>query len=92
MNPMNFKIHRGRYEIGGSCVEVWTNRVRILVDFGLPLQDSFGSNFNINKYKGFSVAELISVSVLPDISGLYNDKTERAIDVVLISHPHKDHY
>jgi ribonuclease J len=34
---MKFKIHRGTKEIGGSCVEVWTENTRILLDFGMPL-------------------------------------------------------
>ena len=34
---MNFKIHRGTQEIGGSCVEIWTESTRIVVDFGMPL-------------------------------------------------------
>lgn len=34
---MHFKIHRGTQEIGGSCVEVWTDNARILADFGMPL-------------------------------------------------------
>jgi len=34
---VNFKIHRGTKEIGGSCVEVWTENTKILLDFGMPL-------------------------------------------------------
>ena len=34
---MKFKIHRGTKEIGGSCVEVWTDKCRIVVDIGMPL-------------------------------------------------------
>jgi len=48
---MNFKIHRGTKEIGGSCVEIWTENTRILIDFGIPLVEKNGSDFNFNKYK-----------------------------------------
>lgn len=34
---MILTIHRGTHEIGGSCVEISTERANILVDFGLPL-------------------------------------------------------
>jgi len=33
-------IHRGAAEIGGSCVEIATDKTRIIVDAGLPLDDS----------------------------------------------------
>ena len=36
-----FKIHRGTKEIGGSCVEVWTESTRILLDFGIPKRPTF---------------------------------------------------
>ena len=34
---MKITIHRGTQEIGGSCVEIWTETTRIVVDFGMPL-------------------------------------------------------
>jgi ribonuclease J len=34
---MNYKIHRGSHEIGGSCVEVTTQDSRVVLDLGLPL-------------------------------------------------------
>jgi len=46
---MNFKIHRGTKEIGGSCVEIWTESTRIVVDFGMPLVKP------ANKKKGSSL-------------------------------------
>ena len=48
---MKFKIHRGTKEIGGSCVEVWTESTRILLDFGMPLVEKEGKEFNFGKYK-----------------------------------------
>jgi ribonuclease J len=88
---MHFKIHRGSHEIGGSCVEIWTEKTRILVDFGMPLVHRDGSEFDFNKFKSLPTAELIKSSILPDIKGLYTDDTN-IIDGVLISHPHQDHY
>jgi Cft2 family RNA processing exonuclease len=42
---MNFKIHRGTKEIGGSCVEIWTDTSRIVIDLGMPLVNGgFQSN------------------------------------------------
>lgn len=88
---MKFKIHRGAKEIGGSCVEVWTDTKRILIDFGMPLVEKDGKEFDFNKYKSLNVEELITRGVLPDIKGLYDDK-DKLIDGFIISHPHQDHY
>ncbi len=88
---MKFKIHRGTKEIGGSCVEVWTENTRILLDFGMPLVNRDRSEFDFSKYKDLTPQELIERGVLPDIKGLYND-TDKLMDGVFISHPHQDHY
>lgn len=88
---MKFKIHRGTKEIGGSCVEVWTENTRILLDFGMPLVERGGKEFDFSKFKELKPHELIEHGVLPDIKGLYNE-TEKLIDGVIISHPHQDHY
>jgi len=48
---MKFKIHRGTKEIGGSCIEVWTESTRILLDFGMPLVEKNGKEFDFGKYK-----------------------------------------
>lgn len=84
-------IHRGTKEIGGSCVELRTVNTRILVDFGMPLVDDLGNNFDFNKYKSLSVDELIANKVLPDIEGLYKNSSSN-IDAIVISHPHFDHF
>jgi len=88
---LNFKIHRGTKEIGGSCVEVWTENTRILLDFGMPLVAKDGADFDIGQYKALNPEELVKRGVLPDISGLY-DGTNHPIDGVIISHAHQDHY
>ena len=88
---MKFKIHRGTKEIGGSCVEVWTENTRILLDFGMPLVNKDGSEFDFSKSKNLTIPVLIERGVLPDIKGLYDD-TDKLIDGVIISHAHQDHY
>lgn len=89
---MNLTIHRGTKEIGGSCVEIATSRTRIIIDFGMPLVDRDGSEFNFRNYKTDSVEELVKKKVLPDIKGLYGASTESQPDALIISHPHIDHY
>jgi ribonuclease J len=88
---MKFRIHRGTKEIGGSCVEVWTENTRILLDFGMPLVERDGKEFDFSKFKELNPQELIEQGILPDIKGLYNE-TDKLIDGVIISHPHQDHY
>lgn len=88
---LSFKIHRGTKEIGGSCVEVWTENTRILIDFGIPLVEKDGKEFEFGKYKSLNISELVNKGILPDIQGLY-DNSENLIDAVIISHPHQDHY
>jgi ribonuclease J len=88
---MKFKIHRGTKEIGGSCVEVWTENTRILLDFGMPLVGRDGKEFDFGKFKELKLQGLIEQGVLPDIKGLYNE-TYKLVDGVIISHPHQDHY
>jgi len=88
---LKFKIHRGTKEIGGSCVEIWTDRTKIVVDIGMPLVTSDGKEFDINEYKGLKTTELVQKGILPDIDGLY-DSTNINVDGILISHYHQDHH
>ena len=88
---LNFKIHRGTREIGGTCVEVWTDNTRVLIDFGMPLVDSDGNDFDFRKYQNLSHQELVGIGILPDIPGLY-DGNGNTIDGVIVSHAHQDHY
>ncbi|MHA1584105.1 MAG: MBL fold metallo-hydrolase [Promethearchaeota archaeon] len=88
---MNFKIHRGTKEIGGSCVEIWTENTRILIDFGMPLVDKERKEFDFGKYKKLKPVELVEKGILPNIEGLY-DNSKNLIDGIVISHPHQDHF
>jgi len=88
---MKFKIHRGTKEIGGSCVHIWTEKTKILLDYGIPLVEKDGSEFNIDKYKTLTIKELIEKSILPNIKGIYKDD-KNVINGVILSHAHLDHY
>ena len=88
---MNLKIHRGTHEIGGTCVELGTENTRIIIDLGMPLVDPSGKQFDFREYEELDVSELRSQGILPDIDGLYG-QADTAVDGVLISHAHQDHY
>ena len=89
---MKICIHRGNIEIGGSCVELSTENSRILIDFGIPLLDKAGNDFDFNKYKSSPLEELVKLKILPDINNLYNSIEENTVNGILISHAHLDHY
>jgi ribonuclease J len=86
---LHFKIHRGTKEIGGSCVEVWTDTSRIVIDLGMPLVNPDMSPFDARETENRSRDELIQDKILPDIPSLYQAGSKTA---VLISHAHQDHY
>lgn len=86
---MNFKIHRGTKEIGGSCVEIWTESTRIVVDFGMPLVKPDKTQFDSRTIKNLSVEELIEKGILPNIKGLYKKSGNTAL---VLSHAHQDHF
>jgi len=86
---MKFKIHRGTKEIGGSCIEVWTDSTRIVLDFGMPLVDEKRNPFDSNATNDCEVDELIHLGVLPRIEGLYSKDPHTAL---ILSHAHQDHY
>lgn len=88
---MNLIIHRGTKEIGGSCVELLTDKTRILIDFGMPLVDEKREPFDASILRGKSIVQLKEIKILPDIKGLYRDEP-KGIDAILISHSHQDHY
>lgn len=88
---MKLIIHRGTTEIGGTCVEVFTEKSRIVIDFGLPLVNAKKEPFDSKVLIGKSPEELRRLKILPSVSGLYKDE-ERSVDAILISHSHMDHY
>jgi len=88
---MQFKIHRGTKEIGGSCIEVWTDKTRIVLDFGMPLVFPDNPAYDLQKLYDYSIDQLIGFGLLPEIQGLYLSK-ERPVNGLFISHAHMDHY
>lgn len=71
-------IHRGTKEIGGSAVEINSDKARILFDFGIPLESMEKKDYKLEEYK------------LP-IKGLYKDE-EPEFDAVFLTHAHPDHF
>lgn len=86
---MNFRIHRGTKEIGGSCVEFWTQSTRIVVDLGMPLVNPDKTPFDSSVIKNLTVDELIGRGTLPSIEGLYEKQGSTSL---VISHAHQDHF
>lgn len=74
---MNIIIHRGTHQIGGSCIELFTEKTRIILDIGQELP-------NIDEEKNNKIP------ILPRVKGLYKEDV-RSIDAVIISHGHGDH-
>ncbi|MFC1708825.1 MBL fold metallo-hydrolase [Candidatus Omnitrophota bacterium] len=88
---MQLIIHRGTKEIGGSCVELKTEKSRILIDFGMPLVNEKKEPFDSRALESKSLDELKKLKILPVIPGLYKDEA-KGIDAIFISHSHLDHY
>lgn len=74
---MNVIIHRGSHQIGGSCIEVFSNKTRIILDIGETLP-ALGDK------------EPKPLASSPRVQGLYKNQ-EKHIDAVLVSHGHGDH-
>ncbi|HHX62787.1 MAG TPA: MBL fold metallo-hydrolase, partial [Epulopiscium sp.] len=74
---MNIIVHRGSNQIGGSCIEVFTEKTRIILDIGqeLPSLDPIADR---------------KISIPPKVQGLYLGE-EKTIDAILVSHGHGDH-
>lgn len=89
---MQLIIHRGTKEIGGTCVELRTNKSRIIVDLGIPLVSARKDQpFDSKVLEGKSVKQLLDLGVLPAVTGLY-EGDDPSVDAVYISHSHLDHY
>ena len=86
---MKITIYRGAKEIGGTFIEIKTSSTRILLDAGYPLLLN-GDVIN-QDLQTLSNEELLSLGVLPSISGLYY-WDHKSFDAVIISHAHTDHF
>ena len=74
---MKICVYRGTNEIGGNCIEISTNKTRILLDIGTPLS-SMNEKNPLETYKN-------------SCCGVYKEDTP-TIDAIFISHTHRDHY
>ncbi len=86
-------ILRGHNQIGGSCVELQSEKTNILIDLGLSLDSNI---FDIPLPADITTVqgeELVKNSEFIDIAGIYvwDDRTNK-IDAVVISHSHPDHW
>lgn len=86
---MKLTIHRGTQEIGGNCVEISTDRSRIILDVGMPLFDPDGNPHDAAALRKKSKQELLEAGILPRIPGLFEDGPQ--VDAILLSHAHEDH-
>ena len=89
---MTFIIHRGANEIGGLCVEVFTEKTRLVIDIGMPLVNKDSTRFDSETAEKAPIDELRGKNFLPDIPALYEPQAEDKETALLISHAHQDHY
>lgn len=86
-------IHRGTHEIGGTCLEIRSDKTSLIFDVGMPLVNPNGDKFSMKKYGNLSGEMLVEKGILPNVKGLYKwDMCRHRMDGVFISHPHMDHY
>ncbi len=56
---MKIRIHRGTHEVGGSCVELEADGQRILLDAGLPLDQTQGETPDLPRLNQSSLSGII---------------------------------
>lgn len=90
---MRLTIHRGTHEIGGSCVQLFSDSTdtRLILDIGMPLVNADRTQFEWREHKQKSIQQLIDSGILPAIEGLY-ESNQHPVSAVLLSHAHQDHY
>ena len=71
-------IHRGSKQIGGTCIEIRSDKTRLIFDIGeeLPDPDNLGK---------------IKTNLLVDDLFIDSEISERKIDGIFVSHNHGDH-
>ncbi|NMA68449.1 MAG: MBL fold metallo-hydrolase [Desulfitobacterium sp.] len=89
---MNVIIHRGSRQIGGSCLEVFTDKARIILDIGAELppigekNTGRGENRSQGKEREFGRGQTES-----GINENQPGREAKPIDALIISHGHGDH-
>ncbi|MBA7506527.1 Ribonuclease J [subsurface metagenome] len=91
LSNIKLTIFRGTKEIGGNCILLESEKTRVMLDFGTPLVDKDGNEFDTKKIRKKSISQLIKEKILFPIKGLYQYDENNKIDAILISHPHIDH-
>lgn len=86
---MRIIIHQGAHEIGGNCVEIATDRSRIILDVGMPLFNEDRERRDTANLRHQPPEELRRLGVLPTVPGLFEEGLSP--DAILISHAHEDH-
>ena len=86
---MKITIHRGTHEIGGNCVEIATEKTRIILDVGMPLFKSVGEPYDTGMLKKMPKEELLETGILPKVPGFFISGP--IPDAILLSHGHEDH-
>ena len=87
---MRITIHRGTHEIGGNCIEIATDKSRIILDVGMPLFNEDREPHDSAALRRQSSEELRKAGVLPNVPGLF-DETGTRPEAILLSHAHEDH-
>ena len=75
---MEIIIHRGAKQIGGTCIEIRSDRTRLIFDIGEELPE-------INK------PEKVKTKLSVDDLFVDSESTDKKIDGIFISHNHGDH-
>jgi ribonuclease J len=89
---LKITIHRGCNEIGGSCVELQNESDIIFLDFGMPLLEKDGNQFDMKSRVNLTGPGLVEAGVLPNINGTYKwQSNSNKVMGLLLSHYHSDH-
>ncbi len=89
---MRITFYGGVGEIGGNKVLLECGGSRVFLDFGRNFRQE-DSYFQYPFDPPLDVGDLIRTGILPDISGLYRDSGRGgAVEAVVVSHAHSDHY
>lgn len=82
-------VHRGTSTVGGSCIEIATDRTRLILDLGLPLFDANRDPVDSYQLRRMNDTEIRASGMLPNVPGLFD--AEGSPDAILLSHAHLDH-
>jgi ribonuclease J len=86
---VNFTIHRGTREVGGTCIEVDGGGTRVVLDLGMPLFEPDGKPRDGRAALRAGARALARQGVLPPVPGLWDSGPSP--DAILLSHAHSDH-